>query len=173
MTEVDRGIRNQRRLAECDPVFRARLAAILEELEAAGLRPRIQVAYRSPADQAAAVRSGKSKLDWGYHQAQEPDGSPGSLAADVIDDAAPLAPGGPYLLRLAAAARANGCETGIGWYSSRTVPDPAVRAALRARIDVAIAARDWSAPVRVGWDPAHVQVADITIAQAKSGMRPK
>ena len=39
-------------------------------------------------------------------------------------------------------------------------------------IDAAVAARDWDAQVKIGWDPTHVEPVGLTIAQAKSGERP-
>lgn len=169
MTESNRRARNNDKLLECHPVFAMRLAAIIAELEADDLRPRIQTAYRSPEDQAAAVARGTSLLTWGYHQAQAPDGRPAALAADVIDDDQPLRPTTSYVLRLAAAARARRCETGIDWYRRGTAEK---RAAQRAQIAAAVEARDWAAPVIIGWDPCHVQVADVSLADARRGLRP-
>ncbi len=43
---------------------------------------------------------------------------------------------------------------------------------IRGAIEQAIATSNWSAPVKIGWDPTHVQPADLTLAEAKAGRRP-
>ena len=43
---------------------------------------------------------------------------------------------------------------------------------LASAIDAAIAAKDWDANVKVGWDPTHVQPIDVTVSEAKAGGRP-
>ncbi len=164
MKEVDRKKRNADRLKELYPTFRVRLERVIASLEAAQLRPRIQDAWRSPADQKKAYENGNSKLLYGFHNVTGPNGSPESLAVDLLDDDNPLNPGKSYLLQLAAAAEAAGLVTGVRW---------GVPAKLVLAIDAAIKSKDWSAAVKVGWDPTHVQPTDITVAEAKSGRRPK
>ena len=75
----------------------------------------------------------------------------------------PTAPGRSYLLKLAAAAERQKLVTGIRW---------GLPAGLREAIDAAIAAQDWNAPVKLGWDPTHVEPTGITVAQARGGARP-
>jgi len=163
MEEAARIERNRQRMTTLYPAFAARLARVIRRLEQDGLRPRIQVAWRSPDDQLAAFRSGHSMLRFGFHNVTAADGTPEALAVDLLDDSSPLNPGKPYLLQLAAAAAEEQLATGIRW---------GLPAALRAAIDAAIAARDWKAPVKVGWDPLHVEPTGITVPQAKAGRRP-
>jgi hypothetical protein len=59
MHEAARKARNQQRLTELFPTFASRLEKVIAELEAAGLRPRIQSAWRSEADQLKAYNSGQ------------------------------------------------------------------------------------------------------------------
>jgi hypothetical protein len=151
------------RLQECHPVFRTQLRRVLHDLEQEGDRPRIQDAYRSPQAQQRAAASGHSLLRWGFHNATAPDGTPEALAADVLDDDAPLAPSRRYLLALASAADRYGLETGITW---------GLGTPLRRAVLAAIAARDYDAPIKLGWDPCHVQVRGISVAQARRGARP-
>jgi len=164
MNEQQRKKRNSDRLMELYPTFRKRIAAVIADLEAQGLRPRIQDAWRSPKDQLEAFNSGHSKLKFGFHNVTGDDGSKESLAVDMLDDDNPANEGKEYLLRLAAAAETRGLMTGIRW---------GLPAKLRAAIDDAIAASDWKAAVKIGWDPAHVEPTGITPAQAKAGQRPK
>ncbi|MGH8507536.1 MAG: hypothetical protein ACREVH_02285 [Gammaproteobacteria bacterium] len=163
MKEADRKKRNDTRLLELYPTFRARLQKVIVALESKGIRPRIQDAWRSPADQEKAFRNKNSKLLFGFHNVTAGDGTPEALAVDMLDDDSPLSPSKTYLLQLAAAAEAAGLVTGIRW----GVPKHLIGA-----IDAAIAARDWDANVKTGWDPTHVQPTDITVAQAKAGKRP-
>lgn len=164
MTEENRKQRNISKLTELYPAFRARLILVIAKLEAGGLRPRIQDAWRSPKDQLTAFNSGHSKLKFGFHNVTGVDGvTKESLAVDMLDDDNPLNSAPSYLLQLAAAAEENGLTTGIRW---GLPPD------LRSAIDNAIAAKDWSAPVKIGWDPTHVQPTNITATEAKGGARP-
>lgn len=163
MNETARRQRNQQRLQELHPAFAARVAALIRELEDEGWRPRIQDAWRSPAAQAAAFESGHSKLRYGFHNVTGDDGRPEALAVDLLDDDAALNPGKPYLLRLAAAAEHAGLATGIRWGLSLR---------LARAIDAAITLRDWQAPVKIGWDPTHVEPVGLSVAQARAGQRP-
>ena len=104
MNETDRQARNADRLAEVFPTFAVRVQAIIVDLEGQGLRPRIQDAWRSPADQLKAYLSGHSKLKYGFHNITGPNGEPQGLAVDLLDDDHPAHEGSEYLLRLAAAA---------------------------------------------------------------------
>lgn len=163
MKEADRVKRNRVKLAELYPTFRVRINKIIMMLESSGLRPRIQDAWRSPADQKKAYDNNHSKLLYGFHNVTGGNNNPEALAVDLLDDENPLNPNKAYLLQLAAAAQATGLITGIRW---------GVPAKLVPAIDTAIKAKDWGANLKVGWDPTHVQPADITVAEAKAGKRP-
>ena len=155
-------MRNDDYILELHLTFRERIARVIARLESQGFRPRIQDAWRSPEQQKKAFDSGHSKLLFGFHNVTGSNGTPEALAVDLLDDDSPLNPSKNYLLQLAAAAEAAGLITGIRW----GVPKKLIGA-----IDAAIASRDWDANVKVGWDPTHVQSADITVAQAKAGTR--
>ena len=163
MDEAARRQRNKQRLGECFPAFRTHLERVLEALEAQGLRPRIQDAWRSIEDQLVAFNKGTSKLKFGFHNVTGSGGAKEALAADVLDDNKPLAPGTRYLLALAHAARAHRLETGILW---------GLPVALANGVEAALAAGNLAAPVKVGFDPTHVQVTGITVTEARAGARP-
>ena len=163
MEENARIARNTQRLTELYPGFAQRLRSIVAALEAQGFRPRIQDAWRSPADQLKAFNSGNSKLQFGFHNVTGPDGQPESLAVDLLDDDSPLTSRREYLLRLAAAAASAHCQTGVAW---------GLPPALREAVATAIASGNFTANVKIGWDPTHVEPADITVAQARTGARP-
>lgn len=164
MTEPRRFKRNEERLKELFPTFAARVKRVIEDLEAAGGRPRIQDAYRSPEDQLKAFTSGNSKLKFGFHNVTGPAGEKESLAVDMLDDDAPGKPSTEYLLKLAAAARKHGLISGVLWGLS----EPCRRA-----VNDAIEVKNFKAAVKVGWDPTHLEPAGITVAEAKAGKRPK
>jgi len=163
MLEKDRLLRNQNKLLELHPVFRQRVEAVLKELESAGLRPRIQDAWRSEKDQADAYRRGTTKVLYGFHNVTGPDEAKEALAADILDDNNLYTPKTSYMLRLAAAAERNQLTTGIRWDLSD---------AKSQAIDAAIAAQNWNVPIHVGWDPMHVEITGLTAAEAKAGQRP-
>ena len=163
MNEVERKARNESRLAELHPVFRAQVVAILAEMEREGYRPRLQEAWRSPEMQAAAFHAGTSKLKYGFHNVTAEDGTREALAADIIDDNHVEEPPRDYILHLAAAALRTGCMTGAFFDLSTKQTN----ALYKALVD-----SNWNAAVATGWDPCHVQVLGITVAEAQAGKRP-
>jgi len=163
MDEAKRRDRNEQRLQELYPAFAARVGKVIQTLEAAGLRPRIQDAWRSPEDQLIAFNKGNAKVKYGFHNVTGAGGKKEALAVDLLDDDNPLNSAKPYLLQLAAAAEAAGTKTGIRW---------GVPAKLISGIDQAIANKDWNSPTKIGWDPTHIEPIGITIAEAKAGQRP-
>lgn len=163
MIESERIQRNQTLLQELYPYFRTRVQALLLELETAGHRPRIQVAWRSPTDQLKAYNAGTSKVKFGFHNATGSDGTKESLAADIWDDDHPFDTKTDFMLRLAATAERNGLVTGIRWELSDVYSKA---------IDDAIAAQNWNVPIHVGWDPLHVEVTGMTLAEVEEGKRP-
>lgn len=163
MKEAARQARNAQRLTTLYPSFADRIKKVISRLETEGLRPRIQDAWRSKEDQEKAYKTGKAKLRFGFHNVTGAEGEEQALAVDLLDDDAPLAPSTSYILRLAAAAEAEGLITGIRW----DMPKNLIKG-----IDAAIAAKDWDAKVKVGWDPLHVQTTGVTVSEAKAGQRP-
>jgi len=163
MLEAKRKERNAQRLTELYPTFAARVARVIAAMEAAGWRPRIQDAWRSPEDQKKAYDAGHSKLLYGFHNVTGAGGSKEALAVDLIDDDNPLNSRKPYLLQLASIAEKEGVTTGIRW----GVPDELV-----SGINKAIADQNWNAKVKIGWDPTHIQPIGITAQEAKAGQRP-
>lgn len=164
MTENDRAARNTSMLRNCHPVFADRVGRIIMAMEAMGYRPRIQESYRSPADEATAKATGHSEVVWSFHNAVDEDGQPAALAVDLLDDDAPLKPSNKYCLRLAALASRHLCETGILW---------GLNPALKRAAQEAYEDGDWGYLGPLGWDCLHVQPKDLTLAQAKRGVRPK
>jgi hypothetical protein len=163
MIEAERKSRNAQRLSECWPAFAARLNRVIQRLEEQGVRPRIQDAWRSPEEQLIAFNSGHSKLKYGFHNVTGANAAKEALAVDLLDDDAPLLPSTRYVLLLAAVARVESLETGILWGLPK---------ALHAGVESALAVGDFDRPVKIGWDPCHVQPTVIRPSEAKAGVRP-
>jgi len=66
---------------------------VISDLEADGLGPRVQDAWRPAEDQLKAFKSGHSKLKFGIHNVTGVNGFKEALAIDLLDDNAPLNPG--------------------------------------------------------------------------------
>jgi len=110
-----------------------------------------------------AFHSGHSKLKFGFHNVTGNNGKKEALAVDLLDDNSPLKPSTSYVLQVTAAAERHGLTTGARW----GLPSQLAKA-----VDSAIAMQDWKAPVKVGWDPVHVEPANFTPQQAATGSRP-
>lgn len=163
MKEDARIQRNATRLKECNPAFAMRVSKVLNRMEALGFRPRIQEAYRSRSDQLAAFQRGSSRVKVGFHNMTTPEGKPDSLAVDMLDDDWPLNPPIGYLLALARAAKRETLQTGIDW---------GLPVHYRKLLQRAIDGESLENNPKVGWDPCHVEPADITLTEAIKGVRP-
>lgn len=164
MEEQKRRARNTERLGECHPFFRARLQAVIRALATKAFRPRIQDAWRSEADQLRAFHAGHSKLRYGFHNATGPNGEKEALAVDLLDDDNPLNPRIRYLLALAIEARRQSLGTGLAWGLPAALKRPVEDAIAAGNIDAAI--------VKIGWDPCHVEITGLGVAEVKAGRRP-
>lgn len=65
--------------------LRPKVNAVLTALTKMGFRPSVFYAWRSRTDQLKLFKEGKSKFDFSFHNAKNPDGSFNSYAADIID----------------------------------------------------------------------------------------
>lgn len=155
---------NAERLQLINPGMRPKVKAVISDLEQHGYRPLIDKGvWRSAAEQARKKAAGVSQVSYSYHNVTTPDGRPDSLAADITDNRWFWQSPKPFWLTLAGSAESHGLTTGIYWGLSQ---------ANRNRIRQAIKVRNWDAPVQIGWDAAHVEPANFTIAQARAGKRP-
>jgi len=163
MNETARKQRNQQRLTECFPAFARKVEAVIKDLEGEGFRPRIQDAHRSIPDQLKAFNGGFSKVKFGFHNVTGANGKPESLAVDLLDDDKPLNPSRKYVILLGAAAQAHGLHPGSFFGLGQV---------LRKGLSKAIADRDFDSNVKIGFDPTHIEVTEMSIADARSGQRP-
>lgn len=163
MTDHERQHYNTVCLQELFPTFRDRVLGIIDFLEDQGLRPRIREAWRSREEQMRRFKAGDSRIKFGLHNLTGKNGTKEALAAHLLDDDAPDAPSSRFLLMLAAAARRNGCRTGI----LTDLPEDA-----QAEIVAALDRSNFDAPVRVGRAPSYIAPLGITVPEARHGKRP-
>ena len=117
MLEQERIQRNQSHLLELYPSIRSCVQAVLQEMESAGYRPRIQEAWRSAEDQLKAYNAGTSKVKYGFHNVTARNGTKEALAADIIDDNRPFnTKTAPFTMRL--------CLRHLGANSTRSQKSP-------------------------------------------------
>lgn len=153
-------------LLRIHPPMRKKVSAILRDLEAHGWQPRIDSGvWRSPGEQRRKVEQGHSRVLFSFHNASTPNGRADSLAADITDERFAWNSPKKFWLMLAASAEAHGLTTGIRWGLTKKQ---------RAAIDSALAARDFdNSKIILGWDTAHVEPKNFSLAQAKRGERPQ
>jgi hypothetical protein len=170
-TELRRDLANAQRLGLMDDAMRPKVAAVLADMEGHGYQPFIDGAvYRTPAEQAAKVRQGVSKVYYSFHNVTSQDGKPDSLAADIADTRWGWSNKCPrrYWLMLASSCENHGLNSGIyfGLNSKKRAKD-------RANLKAAIKARNWTYTGPFGWDAAHCEPpTSFTLSQAKRGLRP-
>jgi len=172
VTDADRQERNALLLAQCWPPFADKVAVIISRMESERWRPRVQQAWRSPAEQAEDVRKGVSTVLFGFHNVTAAGGKPESLAVDLVDDDAPLAAQWGFITRANELAARLGLMTGILWgKKGDRFPLSEVE---KARIVNATSTGDWSLvkPQRVGFDALHIQPVGLKPREAQAGKRP-
>lgn len=165
--ELRRRANNATRLLKIYKPMRPKVAAVLSDLEGKGWRPFIDVGvYRTPAEQMKKFRQGVSKVTWSFHNATNKDGTPGSLAADIVDTHWGWSNKCPtrYWLQIAASAKAHGLETGA--YFGLSSPQ-------KAAFYKAVDSKNWNAKVPLGWDASHNQPHNLNMKKARAGERPK
>lgn len=75
-----------KKLASLNPLLRPKVQAVLNALVKRGFKPKIFYGWRSVAVQLQLYREGNSKVKFSFHNAQKPDGTPNSYAADIVDE---------------------------------------------------------------------------------------
>ena len=179
MTDKRLKARNTAMLREVYLRLRPPVRRILQGMMRSGWRPRIQQAWRSPAQQRQNLKKKTSKVAWSFHNATDRTGKPEALAVDVIDDKKLYRPPKLFWFHLARLAQKNGMETGIAW----GVKGKAKREEIQKAIDFFIVGIDFfivdpkvfaklTKKIRIGWDPGHCQPAGVKLSAARKGWRP-
>lgn len=75
----------EKKLQSLAPAFRVKVKSIVDALKKQGFQPKIFYGWRSVAVQQELFKKGRSKVKFSFHNAQKPDGTPNSYAADIID----------------------------------------------------------------------------------------
>lgn len=163
MQEATRQALNSQRLLLIDASIRAKVAAVIKDLEGHGLKPLIATGvWRNPAEQMNLYKQGRSKVKWGFHCACTKDGKPGSLAADIVDAELSWNASSKFWLMLGSSAMAHGLEWGGLW---------GLPTSLQIGLIQTIKNKQWTHPVKFGWDVAHIETKAVTIGEAKAGKR--
>ena len=135
------------KLAQLNPKFAIKVAAVLADLRGKGWDATIAEAWRSPASQLRKFRRGFSKVRWGFHCATTQGGKPDALAADIVDQRwywrMPVLKLRLYRKHIMSSAKAHGLTSGATWRGFGL----------------------WG-------DFAHLQWKGISIEEAKAGKRP-
>jgi peptidoglycan hydrolase-like protein with peptidoglycan-binding domain len=76
----------EKKLRSLNSTFRAQVETVLEKLRSRGFQPKLFYAWRSVAVQLELFNKGNSKVRFSFHNAQLPDGTPNSYAADIVDE---------------------------------------------------------------------------------------
>ena len=149
---------NQVGLALLDERIRSNVASVIRDLELAGYDAVIdRGVWRSPQEQELLFAKGATKVKWGYHCNTKPDGTPASLAADIVPQKRGWDAPQDYWLRLGAAAAKHGLTWGGLWF-------PTKRASIQAaELKCVLAEQRWDSPIALGWDPAHVQISGVKL----------
>lgn len=148
-----------------DVSIRTKVAEVLVELESLGERPLIHhEIWRTPDEQVAIYHRGDSQVTWSYHCATDPDGSPASLAADIVDAERDERAAHRFWMKLGHCALKRDMEWGGLW----GLPDEQ-----RQQIRNLVGSCQWDAVIELGWDKPHIQTTEVTLAEAKAGKRYK
>lgn len=130
-----------------EPGFYRALQRAFRRVEAQGWSPHIASGWRSPEEQQAHFKAGRSQVEFSFHNAVTEQGAPAALAADVIDARYGWGAGGheaeaaAFWKALGAAVEAEGLVWGGRWRQSNPT---------------------W-AKYGLSWDPGHVQAYDNTL----------
>jgi peptidoglycan L-alanyl-D-glutamate endopeptidase CwlK len=114
----------EKKLASLDPAFRPKVERVLVRLRAQGFQPRVHFGWRSVAVQRQLLAAGHTKVQFSFHNAQKPDGTPNSYAVDIIDNRwgwGPEAERNGFWVALGQAGKAEGCVWGGDWTSFKDV----------------------------------------------------
>ena len=75
----------EKKLRSLHPRLRPKIVAVLAALKKRGFQPKIFYGWRSVAVQLQLFQRGNTKVKFSFHNAQKPDGTPCSYAADIVD----------------------------------------------------------------------------------------
>lgn len=103
------------KLDDLHPTLRRKVLAILSDLRGHGENPKLACAWRSPEDQLALYRAGRSKVRFSFHNATKLDGTPCGLAADIVDAAKGWYATKRFWTLLGRSAKAHGLTWGGDW----------------------------------------------------------
>jgi len=75
-----------KKIASMKPELRPKVQAVVDALAKRDFKPKVFFGWRSVAVQLKLYEEGNSTVKFSFHNAQKPDGTPNSYAADIIDE---------------------------------------------------------------------------------------
>jgi peptidoglycan L-alanyl-D-glutamate endopeptidase CwlK len=75
-----------KKIASMNPLLRPKVLAVLAALGKRGFKPKVFYGWRSVVVQLKLYAEGNTTVKFSFHNAQKPDGTPNSYAADIIDE---------------------------------------------------------------------------------------
>jgi hypothetical protein len=114
----------EKKLLSMEPTFRAKIRLVLSSLSKQGFQPVVVFGWRSVAVQEKLFAEGNTKVHFSFHNAQKPDGTPNSYAADIVDKRwlwTEAAQTNGYWKALGSAGKALGLVWGGDWVSFKDV----------------------------------------------------
>jgi len=114
----------EKKLESMKPDMAAKVRAVITDLTLQKFQPYIFYGWRSVAVQQELFKKGASRVKFSFHNAQLPDGTPYSYAADIVDRRwmwRPDAEKNGFWSALGAAARKQGLVWGGDWVSFKDV----------------------------------------------------
>jgi hypothetical protein len=161
---------NLERLKLIDLSIRENIKQTLIDMYLAGHRPLIhQDVYRTPAEQLDKFNRGVSTLKWGFHCATNPDGTPGSLAADIVDANHGWFAEKEYYLsnideKFWVCLGRCALKNNLGWGGFFGISD-------ETKIRQELSENTAYNGQQFGWDVAHVQTNNVSVIEAMNGKR--
>jgi hypothetical protein len=156
LSDSQRQVTNEGRLAACDASFAASVRAVIRDLESCGFRPWVAESWRSPKDQVQAFTLGRSEVKFGFHNVVGLRREPRAFAVDLIDIPGASDPSPEYALRLSSVAHRYSLTTGILWGLSNRE---------RRVVGKALEAPQIYRRLKIGWDPCHLEPTGRSLSQ--------
>jgi peptidoglycan L-alanyl-D-glutamate endopeptidase CwlK len=112
----------EKKLQSMNPLLRPKVQTVIAALQTQEFQPKIFYGWRSVAVQLELYKKGNSKVKFSFHNAQKPDGTPNSYAADIVDSRygwSDKAESSGFWKALGAEAKKQGLYWGGDWSSFR------------------------------------------------------
>jgi len=110
----------EKKILSMHPQLRPKVQKVLSALKDRGFQPKVFYGWRSVVVQLKIYAQGHTKVKFSFHNAQKPDGTPNSYAADIVDKRYGWEPGAKtsgFWKALGEEAKKQGLHWGGDWTS--------------------------------------------------------